>query len=128
MALLIESYQMASQSIPATTTTIPSLSHSDVHSLLSIITMRLGERNFIKWSFQFQSTLAGNGLFGFFDGSQVAPPRYALTSEDGITNEETATYKAWKQTHMALLSLLMATLDEDIVDVIIGYKTSKQAG
>ena len=108
------------------TVAAPSLSHSNVRSLLTIITMRLGERNFIKWSFQFQSTLVGNGLFGFYDGTEVAPPRYALTSEGEVTNEETAAYKAWKQTDMALISLLMATLDEDIVDVIIGCKTSRQ--
>lgn len=89
--------------------------------------MRLGERNFIKWSFQFQATLSGNGLFGHFDGTEVSPPRYALDTEGGVTNEETTAYKLWKQTDMALLSLLMATLDEDIVDVIIGCKTSRQA-
>lgn len=110
-----------------TTVAVPSLSHSDVHSLLSIITMRLGERNFIKWSFQFQSTLAGNGLFGFYDGTEIPPPRYVFTTDGTITAEETAAYKAWKQTDMALLSLLMATLDEDIVDVIIGCSTSRQA-
>lgn len=103
------------------------LTHADVHSLMSVITIRLGERNFIKWSFQFQSTLAGNGLFGYYDGSEIAPPRYVLNTKGEIINEETAAYKAWKQTDMALLSLLMATLDEDIVDVIIGCKTSRQA-
>lgn len=107
--------------------TVTALTHSDVHSLLSVITMRLGERNFIKWSFQFQATLSGNGLFGHFDGTEVSPPRYALDTEGGVTNEETTAYKLWKQTDMALLSLLMATLDEDIVDVIIGCKTSRQA-
>ena len=110
-----------------TGTQSPGLTHSDVHSLLSIITMHLGERNFIKWSFQFRSTLGGNGLFGYFDGSEVAPPRYVLTSNGDATNEESAAYKAWKQTDMALLSLLMATLDEDVVDVIIGCSTSRQA-
>lgn len=103
------------------------LTHSDVHSLLSVITMRLGERNFIKWSFQFQATLSGNGLFGYFDGSEVPPPRYALDTEGCVTSEETTAYKLWKQTDMALISLLMATLEEDIVDVIIGCKTSRQA-
>lgn len=106
---------------------IPSLTHADVHSLMSVITMRLSERNFIKWSFQFQSTLAGNGLFGFYDGTEVAPPRYVLNTEGEVINEESAAYKAWKQTDMALLSLLMATLDEDIIDVIIGCKSSHQA-
>lgn len=109
------------------TNTNSALTHSDVHSLLSVITMRLGERNFIKWSFQFQATLSGNGLFGHFDGSDVSPPRYALDFEGGVTSEEIAAYRAWKQTDMALLSLLMATLDEDIVDVIIGSKTARQA-
>lgn len=89
---------------------------------MSVITMHLGERNVIKRSFQFQSTLAGNGLFGFYDGTEVAPHRYVLNIEREIINEEVVAYKTWKQTYMALLSLLMATLDEDIVDVIIGYK------
>lgn len=106
---------------------LAALTHSDVHSLLSVITVRLGERNFIKWRFQFQATLAGNGLFGYYDGTEVSPPHYALNTEGEAINEETADYKAWKQTDMALLCLLMATLDEDIVDVIIGCKTSRQA-
>lgn len=106
--------------------TMTALTHSDVHSLLSVITLRLGERNFIKWSFQFQATLSGNGLFGYFDGIEVSPPRYALDTEGGVTCEETVAYKLWKQTDMALLSLLMATLDEDVVDVIIGCRTSRQ--
>lgn len=103
---------------------IPVITHTNVHSLMSVITMRLGEH---KWSIQFQSTLAGNGLFGFFDGTEVAPPRYALNTEGEVLSEETTAYKTWKQTDMALLSLLMATLEEDIVDVIIGCKTSQQA-
>lgn len=111
----------------ASRSSIPSLTHADVHSLMSVITMRLGERNFIKWSFQFQSTLAGNGLFGFYDGTEVAPPHYVLNTEGEVINEESAAYKAWKQTDMALLSLLMATLEEDIVDVIIGCKSSQKA-
>lgn len=72
------------------------LIHADVHSLMSVITMRLGERNFIKWSFQFKSTLAGNGLFGFYDGTEVAPPRYVLNTDGEVLNEETEAYKAWK--------------------------------
>lgn len=50
----------------------------------------------------------------------MSPPCYVLTTEGEVTNEESAAYKAWKQTNMALLSLLMETMDEDIVDVIIG--------
>lgn len=69
------------------------LTHFDVHSLLSVITMRLSERNFIKWSFQFQSTLARNNLFGFYDGTEVVPPCYALSTEGEVTSEETVAYK-----------------------------------
>lgn len=79
---------------------IPVITHTDVHSPMSVITMRLGERNFIKWSFQFNSTLAG-GLFGFFNGTEVAPPRYALNTEGEVLSEETTAYKTWKQINMA---------------------------
>lgn len=50
-----------------------------------------------------------------------------MNTEGVVLHEETAAYRAWKQTDMALLSLLMATLEEDIVDVIIGCKMSQQA-
>ncbi|KAM5556359.1 hypothetical protein ABKV19_023985 [Rosa sericea] len=103
------------------------VTQSDVNSLLSMITVRLSENNFVKWSFQFQSVLEGNDLFGFFDGTYPCPPRLALTEDGTVTNEITQAYKQWKKTDEALLGLLMATLDDDIMEIIVGSCSSREA-
>ncbi|PRQ23043.1 putative gag-polypeptide of LTR copia-type [Rosa chinensis] len=88
------------------------ISQSDINSLLSMITVKLSENNFVKWSFQFQSVLEGNDMFSYFDGSYPCPPRFALTEEGSMTSEVTHAYKQWKKIDKALLGLLMDTLDE----------------
>lgn len=67
-------YCSPSDLMASRSSTMTALTHSDVYSLLNVITMRLGERNFIKRSFLFQATLSGNGLFGYFDGTEISPP------------------------------------------------------
>lgn len=106
---------------------ILAVSQSEINSLLSMITVRLGENNFVKWSYQFQSVLEGNDLFGYFDGSCVCPPRFVLTEQGEVTREITSAYKIWKKTDKALLGLLMATLNEDIMEIIVGCKSSYDA-
>ncbi|PRQ57531.1 putative gag-polypeptide of LTR copia-type [Rosa chinensis] len=92
-----------------------------------MITVKLTENNFVKWSYQFQSVLDGNDIFGFFDGTSPSPPQYVFTEEEGVTTEVTQAYKIWKKTDKALLSLLIATLDDDTMEIIVGCKSSRQA-
>ncbi|KAM5550035.1 hypothetical protein ABKV19_001135 [Rosa sericea] len=106
---------------------IIAVSQSEINSLLSMITVRLGENNFVKWSFQFQSVLEGIDLFGYFDGTFLCPPCFVLTEQGEVTREITSAYKIWKKTDKALLGLLMATLDEDIMEIIVGCKSSYDA-
>ncbi|PRQ60725.1 hypothetical protein RchiOBHm_Chr1g0384421 [Rosa chinensis] len=96
------------------------MSQSEINSLLSTITVRHGENNFIKWRFQFQYLLEINDLFGYFDGSYPCPPCFALTDEREVTREVTSAYRLWKKTDKTLLGLLMATLDDDIMEIIFG--------
>ncbi|PRQ56559.1 hypothetical protein RchiOBHm_Chr1g0337711 [Rosa chinensis] len=106
---------------------IIAMSQSEIRSLLSMITVRLGENNFVKWSFQFQSVLEGIDLFGYFDGTFLCPPGFVLTEQGEVTREITSAYKIWKKTDKALLGLLMATLDDDTMEVIVGSKSSHDA-
>lgn len=100
---------------------------SEINSLLSMIIVRLSDNNFIKWSYQFHSVLERNDLFGYFDGTYPSPPRFVFTEEDGVITEVTVAYKTWKKTDKALLGLLIATLDDDIMDIVAGSKSSKDA-
>ncbi|XP_004310263.1 PREDICTED: uncharacterized protein LOC101298676 [Fragaria vesca subsp. vesca] len=103
------------------------LTQREVNSILSMITVRLTESNFVKWSFQFQSMLEGGDLFGYYDGTNVCPPRYVLTEDGEVTAEVTEAFKEWKRADKALLGLLMATLDDEIMDVIVGSRSAKEA-
>ncbi|CAL8082068.1 unnamed protein product [Prunus armeniaca] len=97
-----------------------------IDGLLGMITLRLKDDNFLKWSFQLESVLQGYDLFGHFDGTDIAPPRFAIVDEVGVTSEVTA-YKDWIRTDKALLSLLIATLSDEAIEARINHlKTELQ--
>ncbi|KAL6186278.1 hypothetical protein ACLB2K_042399 [Fragaria x ananassa] len=74
-----------------------------------------------------QYLLSASDLFCYFDATYPCPPRYALSEEGSVTSEVTTAYKQWKMVDKALLSLLMATLDDEIMDIIVGSKSSREA-
>ena len=104
-----------------------SVTQSDINSLLSMITVRLSENNFVKWSFQFKLVLEGNDLFTFFDGTSCCPDGFIISEDGTVTSTVSLNYKQWKMCDKALLSLLMATLDDDVMDIIVGTKSAREA-
>ncbi|KAB2622356.1 hypothetical protein D8674_024538 [Pyrus ussuriensis x Pyrus communis] len=89
-----------------------------IEGLLGMLTIRLQDINFGKWSFQFRS---------YFDGTNVCPPKYVLTLEHGITKEITDACRAWTKIDKALISLLIATLGDEVIKYIIGSKKDHEA-
>ncbi|KAM2641902.1 hypothetical protein EV1_015932 [Malus domestica] len=98
-----------------------------IESLLGMLTIKLNDENFIKWSFQFCSVLRGYDLLDHFTGESVCPPKFVLIPDLGVTNEISITYKEWVKKDMALLSLLIATLSDDAIEHVVGCKTSYEA-
>ncbi|CAL9014239.1 unnamed protein product [Prunus brigantina] len=98
-----------------------------IESLLGLLTIRLADDNFLKWSYQIESVLQGYELFGHFDGSSVPPPQFAIVDEEGDTSELTTAYKEWIRTDKALLSLLIASLSDEALEYVIGCKTARDA-
>lgn len=91
-----------------------------------MLTIRLQDDNFAKWSFQFRSVLEGYDLFEYFDGTNVCPPKYVVSVESGVTKEITAAYHEWIKTDKALLSLLIATLGDEAIEYVVGSKTAHE--
>ncbi|KAM1191969.1 hypothetical protein ACFX2G_012596 [Malus domestica] len=98
-----------------------------IEGLLGMLTVKLGDDNFVKWGYQFQSVLIGYDLFDFFNGESVCPPKFVIDTESGVTKEITLAYKEWVKKYLALLSLLILTLTDDAMDHVIGCKTSREA-
>ncbi|KAI5319029.1 hypothetical protein L3X38_038737 [Prunus dulcis] len=98
-----------------------------IDGLLGMLTIRLNDDNFLKWSYQLESVLQGYDLFGHFDGSSVSPPKFAIVDEEGATYELTTAYKDWIRTDKALLSLLIASLSDEALEYVIGSQTAREA-
>ncbi|CAN6680567.1 unnamed protein product [Malus baccata var. baccata] len=65
-----------------------------------MLTLRLQDDNFAKWSFQFRSVLECYDWFVYFDGTNVCPPKYVISLDNAIeyvVGSKTA-YEAW--THL----------------------------
>ncbi|XP_070662309.1 uncharacterized protein [Malus domestica] len=98
-----------------------------VETILGMLTIRLQEDNFVKWSFQFRSVLEGNDMFDHFDGTSVCPPKFVFAKDNGITTEVTVAYKEWIKRDRALVSLLLATLGDEAIEYVVGCKTAHEA-
>lgn len=98
-----------------------------IDGLLGMLTIRLHDDNFAKWSYQFRSVLEGYDLFEYFDGTNVCPPKYVISLDTSVTKEITEAYKLWIRTDKALLSLLIATLGDEAIEYVVGSKTAYEA-
>ncbi|CAL2255963.1 unnamed protein product [Prunus armeniaca] len=107
--------------------TSSSSSSIKIDDLLGMITLRLKDDNFLKWSFQLEYVLHGYDIFGHFDRTDVAPSRFAIVDEEDVTSAVTAAYKEWILTDNALLSLLIATLSNEAIEYVIGTKIARDA-
>lgn len=50
-----------------------------------------------------------------------------INADTGVTKEIKTAYNEWVKTDVSLLNLLIATLLDDIMDYVIGCKTSQKA-
>ncbi|KAB2626772.1 hypothetical protein D8674_020390 [Pyrus ussuriensis x Pyrus communis] len=98
-----------------------------IEGLLGMLTIRFGEHNYTKWSFQFKSVLKGYKLFDHFDGSAPCPSKFVVSTEIGVTKELTVAFQDWETIDLSLLSLLIATLTDDVIECVIGCKTAAEA-
>lgn len=98
-----------------------------VDSLLGMLTIKLKDDNFVKWSFQFMSVIKGYKLFGHFDGTNVCPPKFVIQTDLGVTKEVTQAFIDWESTNMVLLSLLLATLSDEAMEYVLGWKNVADA-
>ncbi|CAL2226059.1 unnamed protein product [Prunus armeniaca] len=92
-----------------------------------MVTLCRKDNNFLKWQYQIEFFLEGYGLFGHFDGSTIAPQKFAVLDEEGVTSEVTTGYKEWLRTDKALMSFVIATLSDDTIEYVSDSKTTRDA-
>lgn len=65
----------------------PYLFPSNVH-ILSSVTLKLTNSNYLLWKTQFESLLSSQKILGFVNGAVPAPPSTRSVTQDNVTVEE----------------------------------------
>jgi hypothetical protein len=88
------------------------------------ITMHLDHTNFLLWKMQVIPNIAGQGWYGFLDGSCLAPPA-SVTEGEGATTGTKANsdYALWFYIDQHFLSILFSSMMEEILGHLVGRTT-----
>ena len=88
--------------------------------------IKLNQNNFILWRSQVISSIRANELEGFIDGSHICPPRVFINLEQDQTIVTTPNpeYQVWKKQDHILLSWLLSSLIEEVLDTVVDCSTS----
>lgn len=94
-------------------------------SFNNTITIRLDRSNYLLWKTQVVPAIAGQGWYGFLDGSCACPPATITTgSGDAATTAANPEYARWWYADQRVLSILVGSMSEDILAQMVGRTTS----
>lgn len=99
---------------------------SKVH-VLSCVTLKLNDSNYLLWKTQFESLLSSQKFWGFVNGLVVTPPatRVVLRGTDNV-EEANPQFEAWFCTDQLVRSWLFGTLSEEVQGSVHTLSTSRE--
>lgn len=99
---------------------------SKVH-LLSSVTLKLSDSNYLLWKTQFESLLSSQKLLGFVNGAVVAPPeRHSVLRDAETVEEPNPLFESWFCTDQLVRSWLFGTLSEEVLGSVHTLQTSRE--
>ena len=96
------------------------------HHVVSCVTLKLNETNYLRWKTQIEALLSSQKLLGFVTG-QVVAPEATVTN---VVNEVPVVtpnplYEAWQCTDQLIKSWIFGTLTEEVLGYVHGLATSQ---
>ncbi|CAA7042354.1 unnamed protein product [Microthlaspi erraticum] len=99
---------------------------SNVH-VLSSVTLKLSDSNYLLWKTQFESLLSSQKLVGSVNSTIAAPPSTQTVVVGGVpTVEPNPLFDAWFCTDQLVRSWLFGTLSEEVLGVVHNLSTSRE--
>ena len=93
--------------------------------VLSSVTLKLNDSNYLLWKTQFDSLLSSQKLLGFVNGAKPAPPPVRTVICDEVNIEETnPQYESWVCSDLLVHSWLFGTLSEEVLGSVHTLSTS----
>lgn len=98
---------------------------SKVH-VVSSVTLKLNDSNYLLWKTQFESLLSSQKLLGFVNGVITPPPQTRTVVQDNVNVEEAnPQYESWFCTDQLVRSWLFGTLSEEVLGSVHTLLTSR---
>lgn len=101
-----------------------SASSFTVPNISTLVSIKLDRHNYLVWRSQFEPLLLSHDLMGCVDGSTPCPTKYVLDKEQKHTSAIAADYTAWVRKDQTSLSLIRATLSENVLSQVVSLRTS----
>uniref|UniRef100_A0A2N9H277 Retrotransposon Copia-like N-terminal domain-containing protein n=1 Tax=Fagus sylvatica TaxID=28930 RepID=A0A2N9H277_FAGSY len=110
----------------STLSVLPTSTHLPVGHHL--VTIKLTRDNYLLWKAQIVSYLRGQHLFGFLDGSRLAPLQSLTITTDGTSKlQPNPDFQAWLVQNQMILSALISSLTENILAYVVKCTTSSRS-
>lgn len=99
---------------------------SNVH-VVSCVTLKLTDSNYLLWKTQVESLLSSQKLVGFVNGN-TPPPATTIQVENGgvVTMTPNPAYEAWFCSNQLVRSWLFGTLSEEVLGSVHSVQTSRE--
>uniref|UniRef100_A0A2N9HTS2 Reverse transcriptase Ty1/copia-type domain-containing protein n=1 Tax=Fagus sylvatica TaxID=28930 RepID=A0A2N9HTS2_FAGSY len=115
---------MSSSTDSAISSTYTPTSLTPVHHL---ITIKLTRDNYLLWRAQIVPYLRGQHLYGFLDGSTVAPlPTISLVTDGLTTTAPNPVFTSWHLQDQLILSALISSLSENVLAHVVKCTTARE--
>jgi hypothetical protein len=112
----------------STTTSLSSSSPATMSSIPLAITIRLNKNNYILWLVKLLLFLRSTKLMAYFDGTLPAPAKMITSSmEVGAEHVAKPAYARWYNQDQQLLSRLLSSITEDVLQDVVTATTPKEA-
>lgn len=99
---------------------------SNVH-VVSCVTLKLTDSNYLLWKTQVESLLSSQKLISFVNGSTLAPPPTIQTENGGVvTTAPNPAYESWVCSDQLVRSWLFGTLSEEVLGSVHSAQTSRE--
>uniref|UniRef100_A0A2N9HX01 Reverse transcriptase Ty1/copia-type domain-containing protein n=1 Tax=Fagus sylvatica TaxID=28930 RepID=A0A2N9HX01_FAGSY len=120
---------MSSSTDSAISSTYTPTSLTPVHHLITIklTTIKLTRDNYLLWRAQIVPYLRGQHLYGFLDGSTVAPlPTISLVTDGLTTTAPNPLFTSWHLQDQLILSALISSLSENVLAHVVKCTTARE--
>ncbi|CAN6999760.1 unnamed protein product [Brassica rapa subsp. trilocularis] len=91
------------------------------------VTLKLNDKNYLSWKFQFEQFLSSQSLLGYVNGSDPKPPpTLTVRNEDQVVETPNPDHAKWIRTDQRIMAWLVGSLSEDAIKSVYGLRSSQE--